>query len=131
MKDYALISCPEWPDVRKIWLTKKQDNVRDIGSSPECWLTLPDPNLPPVVARLEHHGNHVYLYEIPKAQYPQASDVVIDDRSATRVDNFQFIVAGYKLVEIGTDTSGANDRFGSGSTTLGWFQKLFRGFGLK
>ncbi|MDA8708260.1 hypothetical protein N9M10_02700 [Hellea sp.] len=126
---YALISRPEWPDVQKIWLTQKRDDVRDIGSSPECWLTLPDPTLPPVVARLEHHGNHVYLYEIPKEDYPQASEIVIDDFSATRVDNFEFIVAGYKLVEIGIDPTGANDSSGSTSKTLSWFQKLSRGFG--
>jgi len=129
LNEYALISRPEWPDVRKIWLSQKRDNVRDIGSSPECWLTLPDPNLPSIVARLERHGNHVYLYEVSKEDYPQASEIVIDDFSATRVDHFQFIVAGYKVVEIGTDVSGTNDISDSVSKTLSWFQRLFRRFG--
>ena len=38
------------------------DSDLTIGSSPDCWVVLPDPSLPEIKAAILYHGHHTYLF---------------------------------------------------------------------
>ena len=95
-RDYALVSHPDWAEPLKIDLNRKHER-RDIGGSPDCWLTLPDPNLPDVVAKIDFVSHHDMLWELPKANYHRASEIDIKSLRARRIGHLPFTVGDYEI----------------------------------
>jgi len=72
-----------------------------IGSSPECWVTLPDSRLPPFMAVRKGLGHHIVLFKLKlKTGGEDEDEFPYEEEYWRRVDKGPIKIAGYKI-EIG------------------------------
>ena len=96
-QDYALVNRPDWTEPLKIELPPRKSEFLEIGNSPTCWLTIPDPNLPDVVARIFYASHHWMLQELPIENYHRAAEFDFDSIRAHRIGRYPLTVGDYEI----------------------------------
>ena len=93
----ATIQHVDWTEPQEIELAHNAPDPREIGSSPDCWLTLPDPDLPEVIAHVVFLSHHYMLRELPKSEYARASEIDIHNIRARRIERLPFTLGDYEI----------------------------------
>ncbi len=96
-RDYARVTHREWAKAVEIDLDSDGHDRLEIGSSPDCWLTLPDPDLPDVVGVIHFESNQIMLRDLQRGDFARASEIDLQTIPARQVDRSPFTIGDYRI----------------------------------